>query len=71
MFARVVRSRYLVSFYMLYVLLNVRDKTHYMVPAYKRFSYIVNQEIFVYQNIPVLNVHVIKFSWVPHKIISN
>ena len=32
MFARVVRSRYLVSFYIFYVLLNVRDKN----PLYGR-----------------------------------
>ena len=29
----------------------------------------VNQEIFVYENIRALNVHVNKFSWVPHEII--
>ena len=27
----------------------------------------VNREIFVYENIHVLNVHVNKFSWVPHE----
>ena len=32
--------------------------------------YTVNREIFVYENIHVLNVHVNKFSWVPHKNIN-
>ena len=30
----------------------------------------VNREIFVYDNIRVLNVHVNKFLWVPHKNIA-
>ena len=34
---------------------------------YSGFHITVNREIFVYENICVLNVHVNKFSWVPHE----